>query len=367
MKINNSGATFSSIVGIGQKISKTEKETGDTFLPLNRGVNNVCLIDLQNIVDNIPYNSKEIQHYAPNLGIEKLRRSIVEEYYLQDYNDVCITPGGMSSLDLIIQILNVTDVKMHKFYWGSYSKMCTIRNKSFSFYDNLYTLDFNNLNSDTAIIICEPSNPTGLQDYDDKELLDIIKKINETGAIIIFDSPYRMLFDNSTYIYDVLSSLDNVIICESFSKHIGLSGIRLGFIYCNNKEFNQELNIRVLYQFNGISTIPQLLVNELLTTEEGYRVIKNFRDETVKHIQLNIEYLKENNLLAEEIYGDKLPIGIFAIVNKTEEFLFQNKIGSVGLEKFTFHDKDYWNKYSRICVSVPHDTFKEFFNKIIKC
>ena len=49
MKINISKATFSSIVGIGQKVRKASKETGNTYLELNRGVNSVVGIDLTEV------------------------------------------------------------------------------------------------------------------------------------------------------------------------------------------------------------------------------------------------------------------------------------------------------------------------------
>jgi hypothetical protein len=58
-------------------------------------------------------------------------------------------------------------------------------------------------------------------------------------------------------------------------------------------------------------------------------------------------------------------MGIFAVINKSEDFLFQNKIGAVGLDKFVYYDKDTWSSYSRICVSVEHELFKEFISKII--
>ena len=40
-----------------------------------------------------------------------------------------------------------------------------------------------------------------------------------------------------------------------------------------NDDFNKELNIRFLYEFNGVCSISQLLVNELLTSEEGKLVV----------------------------------------------------------------------------------------------
>lgn len=373
MRINLSKATFSSIVGIGQKVKKAAKETGKEYLELNRGVNSVVGIDLSEIQKLIDFNTKEFQLYAPNLGIETLRHAIVKEYFPsfgkfteEMAKNISITPGGMPALDLIIQTLNVDNIYFPQFYWGSYSKMATIRNKPFSFYESLdYFTSYeklSSLNESTCIFICDPNNPTGMK-LDDNYLLEKINKIADTGAVVIFDSPYRKLFYNDNFFQGLLHP--NIIIAESFSKWIGLPGARLGFIHSTNKEFNEELNIRLLYEFNGISSASQILVEKILTTDEGQEAIYNFQEETRKHINLNIEWLKEHNLLVDEIYNGKTPMGIFAIINKSEDFLFQHRIGAVGLDKFVYHNKDNWSSYSRICVSVNHDLFEKFMKEII--
>lgn len=369
MKINVSNATFSSIVGIGQKVKKAAKESGQEYLELNRGVNAVTEINLSSIYPTINYNTKEFQVYAPNLGIESFREAIAKEYFPTRYredgilNKIAITPGGMPAIDLVIQIINVENIYFPKFYWGSYSKMATIRKKRFSFYESLDDLDISKLNESSCVFICDPNNPTGIK-LDDDFLYENIYKINATGAIVIFDSPYRKLFCDDR-IFNVISSLDNVIITESFSKWVGLSGLRMGFIYSSNKDFNAELNIRLLYQFNAVSTVPQLLLEKILTTKQGRQILDDFRSETTKHIEMNINYLFDRSLLVKEIYGDiSKPLGIFAVINKSEDFLFQNKIGAVGLDKFVYHDKDLWSSYSRICVSVPNEKFIQFLNKI---
>jgi aspartate/methionine/tyrosine aminotransferase len=372
MKINPSKVTFSSIVGIGQKVTKAEKETGEEYLHLNRGVNAVTNIDLTEVVKNIDPNTKEYQVYAPNMGMEKLRRSIIGEYFpsqnTDEFKNVTIMPGGMPGLDLIIQTLNVDNIIFPKFYWGSYSKMATIRGKSFSFYDDLSDLTSEQLNHNTCVFICDPNNPTGIKLHDE-ELYHQIHRLNTYGVTVIFDSPYRKLFnlfEGQIDLFDWIGNMDNVIVCESFSKSLGISGARLGFVWCNNKEFNAELNIRILYEFNGVCSISQLLVNELLTTNVGKAAVNDFKRKTTLDIFNNIDYLYDNGLLVKEIYGDNKPKGMFAIINMNEDFLFKNKIGAVGLDKFVHHDKDMYSSYSRICVSVPHDKFVKFFNNIIK-
>lgn len=369
MKINISKATFSSIVGIGQKVKQAAKKSGEKYLELNRGVNAVTQIDLTNVIPSLDFNSKELQVYAPNLGMDSLRKSIVENYFSSkvgntDFvNRISITPGGMPALDLVMQLLNVENIYFPKFYWGSYSKMATIRKKSFSFYNTLSELDFSQLNESSCIFICDPNNPTGIK-IDDYVLLQLIEKINKTGAVIIIDCPYRKLFYQDDF-FDKVADLQNVIITESFSKWIGLSGLRLGFIYSSNNDFNSELNIRLLYEFNGVSSASQMIVNQILSTNEGVKVAFDFRKTTTEHIKKNIEFLNQNNLLVDSIYGPKIPIGIFSVISKSEDFLFQNKIGAVGLDKFVYHDKDLWSSYSRICVSVDHQTFKDYISKVI--
>lgn len=373
MKINISNATFSSIVGIGQKVRKASKESGEEYLELNRGVNAVTEINLSSIYPTINYNTKDFQVYAPNLGIESFRHAIAREYFPTRFredniiNNIAITPGGMPAIDLVIQILNVENIIFPKFYWGSYSKMATIRKKRFSFYESLGDIDFSKLNESSCVFICDPNNPTGIK-LDDDYLYENIVKINRTGAIVIFDSPYRKLFVEDR-IFNAISYLENVIITESFSKWIGLSGLRMGFIYSSNKDFNAELNIRLLYQFNAVSTVPQLLIEKILTTQQGRQALDDFRNETTKHIEMNINYLSEKGLLVKEIYMDKYndmnkPTGIFAVINKSEDYLFQNKIGAVGLDKFVYHDKDIWSSYSRVCVSVPYEKFVKYLNTI---
>ena len=59
------------------------------------------------------------------------------------------------------------------------------------------------------------------------------------------------------------------------------------------------------------------------------------------------------------------PMGIFVIVNKSEEELLEKRIGSVSLSYFTRDKKEEAAKYARICVSVPPEKFKEVFFMVV--
>jgi aspartate/methionine/tyrosine aminotransferase len=369
MKINKSGARFSAIVGIGERIKKLSQETGEEYLYLNRGVNAVCNIDLDPVVKKIDFNGNSLQVYPQNSGMDELKHAINMEFFGNNTSieNFTISAGGMAGLDLIIQTLDVEKVWIPMFYWGAYGHISTIRNRENDYYEGFDELK-NNIEAlkGSAVIICDPNNPLGNK-YDDEDILNLIRELNNEGVIVIFDSPYRRVFsDNSDTMYQDLMDLPHVIIVESFSKSVGLSGQRLAFIHSVDEEFNEELRIRILYTANGVNSFAQLLVYHLLASEEGKKAVWDFKQKTTVDIKKNIDFLIEKKLLASEFYEGSVPKGIFVIVNRSEEELFQHKIGSVSLSFFTKLQKEMAASYARICVSVPHADFVRFFTPLIK-
>jgi aspartate aminotransferase len=376
MEIKKSGATFSSIVGIGAKVKKLSEETGVEYLFLNRGVNAVCSIDLTEVVKLIDFNSVRIQVYPPNTGTVELRTAINEEYFAgkSAIGNISITPGGMPAIDLPVQILNLDTVYFSKFFWGSYAKLCTIRGVKSDTYEDLgsfvkFVKELRSTETVTpkkfAVLLCDPNNPIG-DKMDDAEMMGHVEALNSMGVIVIFDSPYRRIFnDSSDTFFQQLYELENVIIAESFSKAMGLSGQRIGFIHSRNKEFNDELNIRILYAFNGVNAFAQELVWKLLTSPEGKKAVNDFKKKTVEDIGKNIKYLHDNNLLVEKLYAHSKPVGIFSVVNISEEELLKNRIGSVSMVYFTNNKNEEAKATSRICVSAPHEKFKLYFDKLL--
>ena len=367
MQINKSGARYSAIVGIGEKIRKMSADNGKEYLFLNRGINAVVNIDLSEVVKQIDFNSNTIQVYPPNSGFPKLKSAINDVYFLGKTNpeNITISAGGMGGLDMIFQVLDVNDIVLPEFYWGAYAHISTIRKIPNETYKNLNWLRENvGILMGKAVIICDPNNPVGNK-YNDDEVLETVRFLNNKGVVVIFDSPYRrVFFERDDPMFSRLAEMDNVVIVESFSKSVGLSGQRLAFVHSNNSDFNNEIGLRVLYANNGINGFAQELVYELLTSPVGRKAVDEFRTKTVHDIQQNIKYLKDNGFLADEFYEDSVPMGIFVIANRSEKDLLDHYIGSVSLSYFTKTKKEEAEKYARLCVSVPNENFTRFFKSI---
>ena len=356
MKVNHSPVNYSSIVEIGEKVSKLESETNDVYLKLHRGVMDVHLIDVNSFMKEFDYNQKSIIHYGNNDGDPQLINVIKNKFGLDEHN-VLITPGGMAALDLLINSLSDSDFWVPKYHWGSWNKILKIHNKNILQFDDFNLSEFRPENG--VVMLCFPSNPTGwIPDL--AELEEFMQYANSKGITVILDIPYFYLFNEENHPINNLFA-DNVIVVSSFSKSLGLSGFRVGYVATKNAELQKSMRVRSLYKYNSISNVPQKIILKMLTSIEGNRSLSEYCELTKSHISKNIQYLKERNFLFSEYPSD--PIGPFAIVNINFDELLLNKISSVPLKKFSL-DKTISNDYSRISLAVNSDLFKKYFDLI---
>ena len=337
MKIKESGVALSHIVEIGENLAALSARTGAEYLRLNRGINSVVNIDLREVIAGIDFNTAQMQTYPPGRGFAALRDAINAEYFggESSRDNLLIVPGAMNGLDLLVQSVDIERLYLPVYYWGCYFKLLTIRGVQRAEYPSL----------------------------------DRLESMDAAGVTVFFDSPYRRVFRDATdTFYREIRPLRNVAIVESFSKSMGLSGQRIGFIHTTDPGLYAELEKRTMYTNNGVNAFAQTLVLRLLTTPEGRRAVADFKAATVRDIGLNIAYLKENGLLATEFYRESMPVGIFAIVDRSEKELLEHRIGSVSLDFFTRDAAlaGYASRFSRICVSVPHTKFREFFDPLVR-
>jgi aspartate aminotransferase len=354
MKINTANVTYSSIVQIGENINKIEKETGDKYLKLHRGVMDVTTLDIDSLNLNLDLNSGKTQQYSGNDGSPELIETIKEEFGLEGH--VVITPGGMAGLDLLINSLGDETIWIPNYHWGSWSKILTTHGKEIKAFDDFKIEEF--MPKSGVVMLCYPSNPTGY--CPDVEVIkNFLARSKDAGVTVVLDLPYYYLFSD---VNDNLSDFffDNVIVVSSFSKSIGLSGYRVGYISTKNEALYQTLRIRSLYKYNSISTLPQHIVNELLKEKKA---ITEYRKKTVDSIKKNIKILEMNGLLFDEY--PNTPTGPFSVVNISYDELLKNKISSVPLSKFSLNRQLKHENCSRISVAVDHKVFWEYFEKML--
>jgi aspartate/methionine/tyrosine aminotransferase len=268
-------------------------------------------------------------------------------------------------LDLTFQTIDSQVVYLPFYHWGTYRKILQTRRRAPGYYRTVEELrDHPDRYDGTMVVLCDPNNPVG--DLQPEGLiLDTAARLGKAGAAVVIDCPYRRLFfPEDDGFFAALAALPNVVIVESFSKTLGLSGLRIGFVHAPDADFAAEFGLRLALPTNGVDNFAQAAVERLLSHPDGIKAAAEYKAATVSDIRLNIQYLEHRALTAGRFYNSSRCTGIFAVVDRTAEQLLAHRIGSISMEFFTAQEKVDAARFARINVAVPHDAFKAYFDKL---
>ena len=279
---------------------------GDVTLPLAPAV----IKRLHSAVDEMAVK-ETFKGYAPDLGYEFLRNTIVENDYKARGCDIAadeifVSDGAKSDSGNIGDIFAVdnkiavcdpvypvyVDTNAMAGRTGEYNPEtekwsdviympCTKEN---NFVPELPKEE------PDIIYLCFPNNPTGSTITKD-ELQKWVDYANEHHSLILFDSAYEAFVVEEGIpksIYEIEGAKTCAIELRSFSKTAGFTGMRCGYtvvpkeLVFNGTSLNPLWARRQATKFNGVSYITQRAA-EAIYTEEGQKEIK----ETLAYYQKN--------------------------------------------------------------------------------
>ena len=167
-------------------------------------------------------------------------------------------------------------------------------------YDKNLKLNFNKLiksiNSKTSLImLANPNSPTGTI-IPDKDIFKILKKAKSNKCYVVIDEAYFGFYKNSSIKF--LKSFKNLIILRTFSKAIGMAGIRAGYIISNKKNIKRLYSLRPMYE---ISSISCLAIKEIL---KNYEIVNKYILETNKGKEFLIDKLQKLKLKSFKTYSN---------------------------------------------------------------
>lgn len=102
------------------------------------------------------------------------------------------------------------------------------------------------------VAIANPNSPTGtiIETYD---LLRILDKANEVGAVVIVDEAYYYYYTKT--MVDFIKDYDNLVVTRTFSKAFGLASIRLGFAVAQPDIIKYLRKFRPMYEVNAFAVL----------------------------------------------------------------------------------------------------------------
>ncbi len=217
------------------------KRRGDdiTTLSLGEAFFDIPMFDFKQLNFNAGY------HYSDTQGVPALRKKIAE-YYAKHYeteidpvSELLISAGSKPVIFMAMQaVLNPGDeVLIHEPGWLSYQEQARLVDAVPGFipYD-CEVKNFHQYFSDKTrmVIINNPNNPAGRL-YTESELLDLYQQARSRGIYVLVDEAYSDFVldeygEKFCSIAKVVPDKDGIILINSLSKNMGMSGWRVGYV-----------------------------------------------------------------------------------------------------------------------------------------
>lgn len=99
------------------------------------------------------------------------------------------------------------------------------------------------------IFLCSPNNPTGNLLAKDR----VEQIISSTDAIVVIDEAYIDFTPRDTFL-PLLEKYNNLVIMRTFSKAMGLAGIRLGYCAADQEIINLLFKVKAPYNINTLTS-----------------------------------------------------------------------------------------------------------------
>jgi len=255
-------------------------------------------------------------HYSDTKGLPILRDKITD-YYRKQYrtsinsDNVIISAGSKIIIFMCMQaILNPNDeVLIHEPAWLSYKEQAHIVGAKACFIPYFYDCkNFYKFITDKTkmMILNNPNNPAG-RTYSREELLNLYQLCRSRNIYLLVDEAYSdFVVDNSFIsIGSLAQNLDGVIITNSLSKNMGMSGWRIGYAIAEQKI------ISALVKLN------QHLITCAPTILQQY--IAEYFDDILSHTLIQIKDLLEKR---KRIVRKIEELGLYALPGSTTFYFF---------------------------------------------
>ncbi len=266
-----------------------------------------------------PNDFKRGCHYTDSRGIPELRKRITD-YYLDRYgaginpqDEILISAGSKPLIYMAFQaVLNPGDeVLIFEPAWLSYQEEIRLANgvPKFIPYDSPIEEIENYITDKTRIVVINnPNNPGGII-YSKEEMEYIYSICRPKGIYVFSDEAYSDFLVDQTFtsLINVAPDKDGIIVVNSLSKNLGISGWRIGYVISS-----PEVIFQILKLNQHLITCPTSLVS--------FYLARHFND----LIKITIPQAKAVTKRRAEIAAFIDEIGLESLAGSATFYLFVN-------------------------------------------
>lgn len=255
-----------------------------------------------------PTDIEKGYHYSDSQGIPELREKIASMYNSKygasvGSDNVLVTAGSKFAIfAVMLAVLNPGDeVLVHEPAWLSYphqAKMAGGVSKSIPF--DVPTKDFHKFFSSKTrlLILNNPNNPAG-RIYSSEELSQLYKICRSRSIYLLVDEAYSdfVLDEKFPSASTVAPDLDGIVVVNSLSKNMGMSGWRIGYALCDFQLMQAILKVNQ----HAITCAPTVLLRYVSTYFDQILAI------TLPQVREVVEKRRRVESMMDELGLERLP------------------------------------------------------------
>ena len=219
-----------------------------------------------------------------------------------------------------------------------------------------------------AIIVCNPSNPTG-KVFTRAELLEILKLAEQHDAFVITDEPYEhIVYSPCEHVYfsTLPGASERTITCSSLSKTYSITGWRLGYVHAAPEIIAQARKVHDFLTVGAAAPLQEAAVAGLELPDSYYAGLRELYSQKR---DLFLGCLRQTGLPFTEPQGayyvmlDISSLGFAKDVDAAEWLV--REIGVAGVPGSSFFRKPE-NRFIRFHFAKKEETLRTAGEKLLK-
>ncbi|MBU1125203.1 MAG: histidinol-phosphate aminotransferase family protein [Candidatus Omnitrophica bacterium] len=158
-------------------------------------------------------------------------------------------------------------------------------------------------------LVCLPNPNLPIENlFSVQQIRSLADKCKECGAILVVDEAYY--YFGSTSAISLVAEYDNLVVFQTFSKALGLAGVRLGYIVSNKDNIEYLSKTRSLVEINGISAA----IGEYILDHP------EIMNEYVRDVKIGREYIQQElRNMGIKYSGGQITNGMLIFLNTKAE------------------------------------------------
>lgn len=219
-----------------------------------------------------------------------------------------------------------------------------------------------------AIIVCNPSNPTG-KVFTRAELLEILRLAEAHDAFVIMDEPYEHIVyapHVHTYAAVLPGAFARTITCNSLSKTYSITGWRLGYVHAAPEIIAQARKVHDFLTVGAAAPLQEAAVAGLELPESYYTDLQALY---ARKRELFLGYLRQTGLPFTEPQGAyyvMVDISSLGFARDTDAALwFIEKVGVAGVPGSSFF-REPEHRYLRFHFAKKEETLHAAGQKLLQ-